>query len=390
MSRYLSDESALNNNYRVTGVSFLTYFVLSAMLAPIGILSGPMAEHFDLPVTEVTRQFSWLTGGALVGSIIALLIFDYFSLKRLFSVIYGVIAIALFSLAAIDSLEYARYVLGIVGVGSGVGLAGAAITISHTYSEERRASMLVITDGCFSIAGFVTSWLAAWLISQQFGWSTTYQLLGFAAAAIFALAITSNFPTDTHIALAEVHAEKWPLPVWLCVVSLFLFTLGQSSMLYWLPNYATTELGAPPVKAGALVGQFWLGMFFAQIFVAWWVLKIGVRKLLSIAPVTAFIFSLPLWNYNDIDGLAVLALIWGFGNLALLKAILSRATEMVSTPSPRLVSLLLLGATVGTAVSPYVTSQIVEWTDNHTILMFSSGCYGLLLCLMWIANRSEA
>ena len=161
-------------------------------------------------------------------------------------------------------------------------------------------------------------------------------------------------------------------------------------MLYWLPNYATTELGAPPVKAGALVGQFWLGMFFAQIFVAWWVLKIGVRKLLSIAPVTAFIFSLPLWNYNDIDGLAVLALIWGFGNLALLKAILSRATEMVSTPSPRLVSLLLLGATAGTAVSPYVTSQIVEWTDNHTILMFSSGCYGLLLCLMWIASRSEA
>ena len=128
-------------------------------------------------------------------------------------------------------------------------------------------------------------------------------------------------------------------------------------------------------------------MFFAQVFVAWWVLKIGVTQLISIASVTTFLGSMSLWNYPHIEGLAILAFGWGFANLSLLKAILSFATQMVAIPSARLVSLLLLGATVGTAISPFVTSQIVEWTDNRTILMFGSGCYALL-CILMLASRA--
>ena len=56
----------MNNASRITLVSFLTYFILSAMLAPIGIISGPMAEHFDQSVSDITRQFVWLTGGSKI------------------------------------------------------------------------------------------------------------------------------------------------------------------------------------------------------------------------------------------------------------------------------------------------------------------------------------
>ena len=376
----------MNNTARTTTVSFLTYFILSAMLAPIGIISGPMSEHFDQSVSDVTRQFAWLTGGNLVGAIAALFIFDYLGLKKLFVVIYGLIALSLFSFRAVEDLNTARYILGIVGLGSGIGLAGAAVTISRTYEQARRASMLVITDGCFSIAGFLTSWTAAFFVAHALGWSLTYQLLGLVAASTLVLAISSNFPAvqqDHDYALAE----PWPLPVWLCVISLFLYTLGQYSMLFWLPNYAVTQLGAPEVQAGALVGQFWLGMFLSQIFVAWWVMKIGVRRLVQSAAVATFLFSIPLWLYPDINGLIILALIWGFANLSLLKATLSLATELVSVPTARLVSLLLLGATVGTAVSPIVTSQIVDWTSNHSVLIFGSACYLALLFLLYTALR---
>ena len=71
----------------------------------------------------------------------------------------------------------------------------------------------------------------------------------------------------------------------------------------------------------------------------------------------------------------------------MLKAILSFATEMVRLPSARLVSLLLLGATTGTAISPFLTSQIVEWTDNRTILMFGSVCYATLFGLVLVASK---
>ncbi len=92
------------NQIVITLVSFLTYFVLSAMLAPIGILSGPMAEHFGQSITDVTKQFTWLTGGILVGAVMALFIFDWIGLRKLFIAIYGLVALVLLSLVTVESL----------------------------------------------------------------------------------------------------------------------------------------------------------------------------------------------------------------------------------------------------------------------------------------------
>jgi sugar phosphate permease len=151
------------------------------------------------------------------------------------------VALVLLSFVAVDLLESARYILAFVGVGSGVGLAGAAITLSHSYSEDRRASMLVITNGSFSVAGFDIAWTATYLVGKEFNWSATYQLIGFIAATVAILAAISRFPNT----LPEEHVAKpspWPLAVWLCVISLFLYTLGQYSMLFWLPDDAATIL----------------------------------------------------------------------------------------------------------------------------------------------------
>ena len=137
------------------------------------------------------------------------------------------------------------------------------------------------------------------------------------------------------------------------------------------------------------MGQFWTGMFAAQVFVAWWVLKVGVRRLVLIAATAASLSSIPLWLYADIDGLIVLATIWGFANLGLLKVVLSFATQLIHVPSARLVSTLLLAASLGTAVSPWVTSHIVAAAGNHFVLQFSTACYLALTILLILAARID-
>ena len=128
----------------------------------------------------------------------------------------------------------------------------------------------------------------------------------------------------------------------------------------------------PRARAGEVVGQFWSGMFVAQLFVAWWVLKMGVQRLVIIGSLTTMLCSVPLWLYGDIDGLIILAFIWGVANLGLLKIIISFATLMVRVPTPRLISGLLLGATLGTAVSPWVTSQIFERSSSYFVFAIRS------------------
>ena len=98
----------------ITLISFLAYFVMSGMLSSIGIITGPMASYFELPVTEVTARFSWLTLGILVGSILALVVFDWLSLKKIVILLYGLISCSLVSLLFAQSIDFVGYALGAV------------------------------------------------------------------------------------------------------------------------------------------------------------------------------------------------------------------------------------------------------------------------------------
>ncbi len=376
----------LKNKHRTTLLSFLAYFVMSGMLTPMGIISGSMSAYFGVPVTEITARFGWLTFGVLGGAVIALFIFDLFNLKKLLIAVYGVIVVALVSLSFFDNLYAVGAAMGLIGVCCAIGLAGAALIISRTYDTEQRASMLVITDGSFSVAGIICSWIAIFLISQEYHWAGVYQFVAFIAAVIIFLGLGSRFPSTEVEKNDTASKEKWPLAVWLCIAGLFLYTLGQWSFLLWLPTYVETELGARAEQGGQLVGQFWTGMFLAQLFVAWWVLKVGVPRLVMIAGVTTSLFSIPLWIIKDINVLIVLSALWGFANLGLLKVALSFATQMVRRPTARLISTLILGATLGTACGPWVTSEIVAATSTHFILQFGTACYMALTVLLLTAS----
>lgn len=380
----------LNNKKQITAVSFMSYFVMSGMLAPIGIISGPIATRFGKPITEVTAQFGWLTFGILIGAITAVLVFDWIQLKKLVVLLYTLIVLSLLSLNVITDLTMIGMILGVVGVCCGLGLAAAALVISKSYDADRRASMLVITDSFFSIAGFVCAGVATWLVAREMHWAGVYQFVAVIAATIVLLTLMSVFPATVAKKHDAAPGETWPLSVWFCIVALFLYTLGQYSMLWWLPNYTETMLGATADQAGKLVTLFWIGMFAAAVLVAWGVMKVGVRRVVMTAGITTSLFSAPLWIYDDIDGLHILAFLWGFANLSLLKMVLSFATQMVRVPTPRLVSSLLLGATMGTAVSPFVTSRIVVATDNYFILQFSTACYVTLTILLIAAARITA
>ena len=174
----------LSNLSLLTPVSFACYFVMSAMLAPMGILAPEMASHFDLPVTEITRTFGALTFGNLIGAACATAVLAIWNLRSIFIATYATLGIALLLLGLTDQLLSVGMILAVVGFGCGVGLAAAAVLITLRFSASKKASMLILTDACFSIAGFLLSWVTTTLIYFQFGWAVAYQLVGVICLAI--------------------------------------------------------------------------------------------------------------------------------------------------------------------------------------------------------------
>lgn len=373
---------------RITLASFFAYCVMSGMLAPIGIVLPSLAEQLAVPVTEAAELFSWLTLGILLGAALALVIFDFLSLRRTMLLVSALIIVSLLSLRFVDSIWVVRLALGCVGTCCGIGLAGAASLISMLYDEDRRASMLVITDGAFSVSGVATSVLAVALVGAGLHWSSVYLLVGGFAVLIAILAATVPFPEVPRGHDAESGpSSHWPASVWLCIVALFLYTLGQQSLLWWLPSHLETSMAVPREEAGQVVSRFWAGMLVGQLFVAWWVLKIGARRLVLLCVIATLMSSLPLWVVSDPGWLRVLAFVWGVANLGLLKMVIAFASLSVSSPTPRLLAALLFGATSGTAVSPAVTSVIVDALGTLRVLQFGSVCFFMLTLLVFLAHR---
>ena len=379
----------LKNAISLTAISFLCYFVLSALLAPIGILAPVMAEYFDEPVTNITKNFGWLTTGNLLGALLAVVISSHFPLKTLFAWIYGLIGVLLISVGLVSDLLALGLVLALVGMGCGIGLAAAAILITLRFDAQRKASMLILTDACFSVAGFAIAWTTATLLYFEFGWQSTFQLIGVFALVIAALAITANFgDLSQEKPGAEERKLPWPTSVKLLGAGLFLYTLGQYSAIFWLPIYAEETFALNKLLAGGLVGQFWTGMFAAQIFTSWWVMKIGAGRLVGLAVFTTFAGSVSLWVTPSGSWLPALAALWGFLNFSLLKATLSYATELFPDHPRNLVPMLLLCATGGTAISPLLTSAVVDLFDARGSLIMGSICYALLILCVMLARQT--
>ena len=361
---------------------------MSGVLAPIGIVSGPMAEQFDLELTAMTSRFSWLTLGLLVGAGFAVPLLQYVRLRRVVLGVYGLMSCALFAFGWPKSIFALQLLLGVVGVCSGVGLAAAASVISRAYDDSARASALVITDGFFSIAGFICAGFATYLVQAALPWSFAYVFVGLVGTLVVGLAAVSEFPE-----LAEANPQAvsrwrpWPSSAWYCIGALGLYTLAQSCILLWLPQFAQQTYGFAPGAAGALVGQFWLGMFFGQIAVALVVLWLGIRLMLWLAVSGTLLGSVAIAWIGSPDWLWFVVLLWGFANLGLLKLVIALAAQLTVTPSPALLSSLLFGATLGTALGPVISSQLVGWGGVARSLQFASALYLMMFVLLAIAMR---
>ena len=107
---------------------------------------------------------------------------------------FAIIAVSLVSLNLHDNAALLWPAIGVVGFFCGTGLAGGALIITRTYEARKRASMLVITDSFFSIAGFICSSIAVFLIARAFPWSATYQVVAVVAVTILVVALMSVFP----------------------------------------------------------------------------------------------------------------------------------------------------------------------------------------------------
>ena len=353
------------NRVALTLASFLAYFALSGMLAPIGILVQPSAAALGVSAGEMVRTLGFFSTGTLAGSLAAVVLLPSVKLRTLTLSVYGVACCVLLCLLLMPTdLRAIAAMLCVLGACLGIGLAQAALVISRIYSETYRPSMLVATDGSFSLAGFVTASATVFLLTQGAPWASIYGLILAVVLVIFVAAFWLEFPENVRSEDPEdagLSVRAWPRTIWFLAAALFCYTFGQSSFLIWLPSFAQTSIGLSAAESGHLVGQYWLGMFIGQILTVLIVAYLGAVKMSFIGALGCLMAAALLFIHPmSLGSPSMLALIWGVGNFGLLKCLISQATLEFNEIPAGLIPSLLLSGSLGTACSPLVSSWMVE------------------------------
>ena len=340
----------------LTLASFLAYFVMSSLLAPIGLQLAPLAREFGLELAAVAALFGWLTSGVLLGALLAVPLYERVPLRPLVGVTYALLALALGLLPQAADPADLRWGLGLVGTLSGMGLAGAALLIAQSYRADHRTSMLVVTDASFSSAGYIIAPLAGWMLAS--GGAARRRRARSAGAPVF----------------------------WLCALALLGYTLGQQSLLIWLPALLTSAGATDSAEAGVFIGRYWTGMFVAQLLVAVWLLRSGTTLILWLAAWGTLLGAALLVFGMAADRLGLAMLVWGFANFALLKVVLGFVSDQPGLDLNRVLPRLLFAATSGTALAPLLSGFVASQFGPGATLGLGFGALGVTTVALSVAS----
>ena len=381
----------LSDRIVLAAIGLLSYFVLSGTLAPMGLLLEPLSSQFEISTSEAARVLSGFTSGNLLGAFLALFILGRVRYRVLVLCIYvsaaGTLALLLFA----DDTRWIWALLGFLGVAFGIGLATAAQLIALIYKEDQRAALLVATDSSFSLAGTVMASLTAYLLLSPIPnlppWLNAYLAIFLAVLLILMLAFVARYPEVARSDKNWGWIQRMPRPVWASGGALYCYTLGQTSILLWLPSML--QAGSSDVAIGGeAVGRYWFGMFLGQLAAMTLVLVLGRGWVLRFGAVGASVGALAvLLAVSDDQWMIWASLGWGLCNLGVLKMLISLATDCVDNLPDQLVPGLLLMATLGTASSPILTSWLVEGFDPVAAVIFGVTAMFAMLALTLFADR---
>ena len=384
------------NKLRITLVSFLAYFVMSAVISPLGIVTAPISLHYDIPITTATASFSYLTAGILVGTLVALVIFDLFRLKHIVLCCSGLTGISLACIYVVDSYLLFPLWLFLAGLACGVNLTAAIVVITSIYNARLRASMMLLTDSFYSMAGVLSTGLAGQLILRQLHWGSAYLLAFLVTLALIGITWFSSFPATSRRESSQPDSRAgrcWPLEMFLVGAAILIYLTGFVTIYSWIPNFSQARFGLDADMAGALVSRLFLGMFIGQLVMFCLALKLAPGRIIFTAAVLATLLSCSLWNLDSAARLTVCMLALGLVTGGLLKLIIAFGTLLMPAPTPRMISFLIFNSALGTALAPAVSAVIVAQYDMAAALQFTSICYCLmvaLLCGAYLLRRRAA
>ncbi|MBR9794064.1 MAG: MFS transporter TsgA [Gammaproteobacteria bacterium] len=395
----------MSSQIRLTLIAFLSYMIMSGLLTQAGVILNAIAAQLDMSAARTVSIFSWLTGGALIGTLLSMYLYTRFSVRRLLLITYSVLLLLGVALPLLTGAGYATLAAVFLGLGvcCGCGLSGGAVIISRIYRAQRRASAFIATDCAFSAAGFIFPTLAGWLLLRELDWTLSYLAVASLAVIILILAATSVFPAAHQAASTEgsdvpapgretalIQFKRILTPRVVCfAIGVCLYLIAQTTFLTWAPNYLMAYFDAQPEVAGQVVGNYWGFSIFGLLTSVVLVNFIPTRIMLLVVSGIAITCTTAFLLIESIETFLTLGLAFGLLTTCIYKIAISVGTQQIADSPPMLVTLMLFSGSIGSTLAPVVSGLVVDSSDEKGALMLALGGFVTMLVLFITAILLE-
>ena len=362
---------------RIILICILASFVISGLLNPIGIISGPVSESLGISNSDAVALFSYFTFGVFGGYVLSFYIFDYVRLKMVVIVSYLLLAISITVLYFNNALL--SYCLFFIGIFASLEVCAASTLASWTWTDKPRQTVLIAQDAMFNGGGIVFTALTTYLLTQTFHWASIYLVVGFVAMSIVLITISTEIK-EVSANIADATKTTWNLGVIGVGFSVLLFMLAKISIFIWAPQYAAEVFGATMEQSGRLLTNIFTGAFIGSIAGTFIVSKIRIEYfLIGMLAIGATGLYLMI-SVTDLTKLMLTAYVVGASVGATFNGYMAFGLSLVKAPTHRHVAYILLTGGLGSSFAPLFSSKLVESGGGiQTVLLV---CLGMQIAVL--------
>lgn len=383
------------NKAMLSLIAFATYMIMSGLLTQIGVILNDFASGIGSAPEDAVAVFSFLTGGALIGTFVSLGLYSRLKIGIILKCSYGVFIVVMAILISLGTTQsvVVKACLLILGICCGCGLSGGAVIISKIYEDTQRASAFIVTDCSFSAAGFIFPSVAIYLLSQNFSWIWSYAAVGAFSVVLFAILFWVKYPeTEASLSNSPSFSQQIQsilrLRVILMAIGVCLYLIAQTTFLTWAPNYLQFRFALSESEASAVVGNYWGFSIFGLLSAAIIIHKIKPRIMLLSAVSIAVALNAVFLLTESAELFLILSFAFGFCTTCIYKIAMAVGSQQIKNAPATLVTFLLFSGGLGSTLAPALSGNVVSrFDESAAILMSFSGYISVLLiftlCLMF-------
>ncbi|MBL4682684.1 MAG: MFS transporter [Pseudomonadales bacterium] len=362
---------------RIILVCIFASFVISGLLNPIGLISGPISEAFNISLTDVVTRFGYFTFGAFGGYILSFIAFDYIRLKVI--VVTGYLLLSLTIVVFYLFNDLMSYCLFLIGVFISLEVCAASTLASWTWTGKPRQTVLIGQDAMFNGGGIIFTALTTYLLVENYHWGTTYLIVAGVAIFVAILALTSD--------IKEVNSESeisiqttWNIGILGVGASILLFMTAKISIFIWAPQYAVEAFDATIQQSGRLLTNIFTGAFLGSLAGTFIVSRVRIEYFLMVMLLVGAGGLFLMISVGDISTLLLSAYIVGASVGATFNGYMAFGLSFLETPTHKNVAYILVAGGLGSSIAPIFSSQIVESSDSVRTALLA--CFAIQIVVL--------